>query len=74
MHEITLKVGPVGSGWSIDCSLLEPIFFRSGARAEAAGRDLALHLSGAGHDVRMLICDRTEQYVVTHRYFGRFEA
>jgi hypothetical protein len=70
MDEILLTVAPVASGWSVDCSLLQTTFFRSGARAEAEARRLAIELSGVGHDVRLRVRDRAEQVVATHRYFG----
>jgi hypothetical protein len=70
MNDIVLRVGPAASGWSVDCSLLETTFFRSGARAEAEARRIAIELSGVGHDVRLNVHDRAEQVVATHRYFG----
>ena len=73
MDEVILRVGPAAGGWSVDCDLLEPTFYRSGARAEAVGRELAAHLSGAGRNVRMLVSDRTERLVVSQRYFGALE-
>jgi hypothetical protein len=70
MKEIVLKVGPAATGWSVDCDVLQPTFFQSGARAESVARRLAIELSGAGHDVRVLVEDRAERLIATHRYFG----
>jgi hypothetical protein len=68
--EIMLKVSPAAAGWRVDSGLLETTFFRSGARAEAEARRLAIEWSRGGRDVRMLVEDRAEQVVATHRYFG----
>jgi hypothetical protein len=71
MHEVVLKVSPAAAGWWIDCDLpLEPTYFSSGARAEQTAQALALRLSDAGHDVRILIRDRADQLVATRRYFA----
>lgn len=71
MHEVVLRVHPAAGGWWVDCDLpLEKTYFRSGARAEAVARSLAIHLSGAGHDVRLMVRDRGDQVVATHRYFA----
>lgn len=69
MHEVVLKVHPAAGGWWVDCDLpLEPTYFRSGARAEEAARALALHLRGAGHDVRLQIRDQADHIVEVRRY------
>jgi hypothetical protein len=71
MTDVTLKVQPAAGGWWVDCDLpLEPTYFRSGARAEATARALALRLTDTGCDVRVVINDRAEQVVATHRYFA----
>ncbi len=70
MSDIELKVGPAPGGWALDCAAIQPTYFRSGGRAEAAARRLAIQLSSAGHDVRMVVRDSTEQMVATHLYFG----
>jgi hypothetical protein len=71
MKDIRLQVNPTVSGWRVVCDLpIEATYFRSGARAEQAARDLAVHFSEAGHDVRVLIEDRGEQVVATQRYFA----
>jgi hypothetical protein len=71
MSEMRLKVSPMGAGWSVDCSLpLQPIYFRSGARAEEVARSLAVRLSSAGRDVHVTIHDRAKQVVGTQIYFA----
>jgi hypothetical protein len=71
MDEVVLKIRPAAGGWWVDCDLpLQPTYFRSGARAEETAQVLALRLSDAGLDVRVLIRDRTDQLVATRRYFG----
>ncbi len=71
MKDVLMRVQPAASGWQIRCDLpLEAAYFRSGARAEQVARNLATHLSGAGHDVRVVIEDRTAQVVATQNYFA----
>jgi len=71
MKEVLFRVQPAPVGWLVGCDLpIEPTYFRSGASAERVARDLAIHLSGAGHDVRLVIEDRTRQVVATQRYFA----
>ncbi|MBU1376258.1 MAG: hypothetical protein KKE02_16640 [Alphaproteobacteria bacterium] len=71
MKDVQLQVQPASGGWWIECDPpIEPTFFHSGARAETVARNLAIHLSGAGHDVRVLIEDRANQGVATQRYFA----
>jgi hypothetical protein len=69
MKDVQLQVQPAPVGWWVDCDLpIEPTFFHSGARAETVARSLAIHLSGAGHDVRVVIEDRAHRVVATQRY------
>jgi hypothetical protein len=71
MKNVHLRVQPASIGWWVGCDLpIEPTYFHSGARAEKVARDLALHLSDAGHDVRVVIEDRARQVVATQRYFA----
>ncbi len=71
MNEVILDVKAVSGGWWVGCDLpIEPTFYRSGARAEQMARALAVRLSEAGHDVRLLVNDRAHQLVATQRYFG----
>ena len=71
MADVTMQVQPASGGWWLDCDLpLERTFFRSGAQAENVARELALRLSGVGHDVRVIISDRALQVIATRRYFA----
>jgi hypothetical protein len=71
MNEVLLTVHPAAGGWWLACDLpLEPTYFRSGALAEQVARSLAIRLSGAGRDVKLVINDRSEQPVATHLYFA----
>lgn len=71
MIEVVLKVSPSPGGWSVNCDLpLEPTFFHSGAKAEQTARALALRLSDAGRDVRLVLEDRWEQTIATHCYLA----
>lgn len=71
MSDVNMRVQAATGGWWVDCDLpLEAMYFRSGARAEAVAREIAIHLSGVGHDVFLEIRDRSEQPVATHRYFA----
>jgi hypothetical protein len=47
-----ISVAPEGGAWAVRCPELydNAMIFKSGARAEAAGRALAEHLSQAGED------------------------
>ncbi|MDZ4370464.1 MAG: hypothetical protein U1C74_03460 [Phenylobacterium sp.] len=69
MNEVLLRVHPASGGWWIDCDLpIEPTYYQSGAQAEEAARGLATRLSGAGHNVRLVVNDRSQQLVAQHRY------
>ena len=46
----------------------EPMVFLSGARAEAQARALAVRLSDAGENVRLLVHDRTHALVGATRF------
>ena len=71
MADVTMQVQPASGGWWLDCDLpLERTYFRSGAQAENVARELALRLSGVGHDVRVIISDRALQVIATRRYFA----
>jgi len=71
MNEVVLRVHPAPGGWGVGCDLpIEPIYFHSGARAEAVARSLAQTLSDAGHDARVVINDRADFPVATQRYFA----
>jgi hypothetical protein len=71
MNEVVLRVHPAAGGWWVACDLpIEPVYFHSGARAEAAARSLAQTLSDAGHDTKVVINDRADFPVATQRYFA----
>ena len=69
--QVRLQVRPALGGWQVICDLpIETSYFRSGARAERAARDLAIRLSALGHDVEVVIQDRGQEVVGTQIYFG----
>ena len=69
--QVQLRVQPAASGWQVRCDLpLETSYFRSGAKAEGAARDLAIRLSALGHDVELIIEDRGRQVIGTQIYFA----
>lgn len=69
MKDLVVNVYPGAGGWCMECDLpLEPIYFKSGGRAEAAARNLAIRLSCIGHEVRMIVKDGADQTVGSHRY------
>ena len=71
MSDVVLKVRPTEIGWWLESNLpLEPIYFRSGARIEAAARDMAERLADRGLDVELVINDRANQTIATRRYIG----
>lgn len=71
MKDMVLHVGPAGSGWGLACDgYLEPTYYRSGAEAERSARFLARHITGLGCDVQVLVRDRSECLIASHRYFG----
>ena len=75
VSQVRLKVQPVANGWQVHCDLpLETSYFRSGARAERAARELAIRLSALGHDVQLIIEDRAGRVVGTQIYFALDDA
>ncbi len=71
VNQVRLTVQPAVGGWQVHCDLpLETSYFRSGARAERAARELAIRLSALGHDVQLIIEDRGRQVVGTQLYFA----
>jgi len=66
-HRIIL-VSPVADGWAVLCSGLEPLVFRSGARAEAQAKKLAACLAALGRAVQVRILDRGWNLVGTQVY------
>jgi len=69
--QVRLKVQPAMGGWQVHCDLpLETSYFRSGARAERAARELAIRLSALGNDVQLIIEDRGHRVVGIQLYFA----
>lgn len=66
-HRIIL-VSPLANGWAVLCAGLEPIVFRSGARAEAQARRLAACLAKLGRAVQLRILDRSRNLVAAQLY------
>lgn len=56
-------VSPLAGGWAVFCAGLEPIVFRSGARAEAQAKRLAACLAKLGRAVQVRILDRSRTLV-----------
>lgn len=72
MHDVLLQVRPVAQGWLVECThWVEPLIFRSGARAEAQAHAVAKSLASAGNDARVVVHDRTHHLVGTTRYFAQ---
>lgn len=61
-------VSPLAEGWAVFCVGLEPLIFRSGARAEAQARRLAMALAKLGRAVQVRIQDRARNPVGTLLY------
>lgn len=66
-HRVIL-VSPLADGWAVRTAGLEPLVFRSGARAEAQARRLAIVLARLGRNVQVRILDRARNLVGTHVY------
>jgi hypothetical protein len=72
---ITLTVAPADYGWVLRFPSLDAdLFFLSGRRAEAAGRDLAERLAGAGHAVELEVFLRSAATAGRHHYAGSLAA
>ena len=61
-------VSPLANGWAVLCAGLEPIVFRSGARAEAQAKRLAACLAKLGRAVQVRVLDRARNLVGTQLY------
>lgn len=61
-------VSPLAEGWTVLCTGIEPLVFRSGGRAEAQARRLALALVAGGRQVQVRILDRARNLVGTQAY------
>ena len=66
-HRIIL-VSPLADGWAVICAGLEPLVFRSGARAEAQAKRLAACLAKLGRAVQVRIFDRSRNLVGARLY------
>ncbi len=56
---LSINIAPEQDGWALDSSALEaPVFFRSGGKAEAAGRRLAQDLARRGQVAELVIVTR----------------
>ena len=66
-HRIIL-VSPLADGWAVLCAGLEPLVFRSGARAEAQAKKLAAVLAKLGRAVQVRILDRGRNLVGTQLF------
>lgn len=72
MAQSKIKVGPVAGGWIVDgVEGLEPLIFRSGARAEAHARALALVIAQGGSDADVAVLDRRDRPVGAYRFRAR---
>jgi hypothetical protein len=67
VHRI-IVVSPLADGWAVLCAGLEPLVFRSGARAEAAAKRLAAALARLGRAVQVRILDRARNLVGTQLF------
>lgn len=56
-------VSPLADGWAVLCAGIEPLVFRSGARAEAQAKALAACLARLGRAVQVRILDRSRTLV-----------
>ncbi|MEH6676411.1 hypothetical protein [Phenylobacterium sp.] len=64
-------VSPILGGWSVASSFCgEPLYFYSGAQAEANARRLALTLANSGRDAHVIVNDRRNTQIGTVCYFG----
>ncbi len=55
----SVNITPADDGWAVESGGIEaPMFFRSGAQAEAAGRRLAERLARSGQGAELVIVIR----------------
>jgi len=56
---LSICIAPADDGWAVSSSALEaPMFFRSGGKAEAVGRQLAQELARRGQVAELVIVVR----------------
>lgn len=58
-------VSPLADGWAVLCAGIEPTVFRSGGRAEAQAKRLAVVLAKLGRGVQVRVLDRARTLVGT---------
>jgi hypothetical protein len=63
-----ILVSPLADGWAVLTAGIEPLVFRSGARAEAAARRLAACLAKLGRAVQVRVLDRSRNLVGAQLY------
>jgi hypothetical protein len=69
--EHLIEVSHLNGAWCLAvCGCFEPTLFQSGARAEAAARNLAGRLALHGCEARVCIRDSKNLVVGEHRYFA----
>ncbi|MBX3483196.1 hypothetical protein [Phenylobacterium sp.] len=61
-------VAPLADGWAVLAAGIEPLVFRSGARAEAQAKRLAAVLAQLGRGVQVRVLDRARNLVGTQLY------
>ena len=61
-------VSPLADGWAVLTAGIEPLVFRSGARAEAQAKRLAAVLAKLGRAVQVRVLDRARNLVGTQLY------
>ena len=61
-------VSPLAGGWAVLTAGIEPLVFRSGARAEAQAKRLATALAKLGRAVQVRVLDRGRNLVGTQLY------
>ena len=67
-NQRVILVSPLADGWAVICAGLEPLLFRSGGRAEAQAKRLALALAKLGQAVQVRIMDRSWNLVGAQLY------
>lgn len=64
-------VSPLAGGWTVRCSGVEPLVFRSGRKAEEQAAALAACLADLGCSAQVRIQDRALNLVGTRHYPAR---
>ena len=75
MPHAEVRVTPIPGGWSVTASFNEsPLVFKSGGRAEQAGRRLALAAAKSGQTVQLQIETRDGRLAEQAHYGAGFNA